>query len=231
MSFWKPGAQPPGPAVNEKAASAISSSSKSSTSSSSTTVGNAKEVQHDPKINLSKSVMNMKFMKRKVDDESVKSEEINKRKKLLEAQWSSEMDINSIKEENENTSIKCTLENGDIYSALPGRRSFGGFNKSMERYYQQIMDENRMEKLVKVSETIDDEEMINRYENLVSLPRGPNQGRMVKQGEGLRDKKPYNRETLQSVKKSIPNMDNELPKTFGGQQSKRKEKITKNQKK
>jgi hypothetical protein len=59
-----------------------------------------------------------------------------------------------------------------------GRRSFGGFNKAVERHYEQMMDEKRFDKASERASknSVSDTEMLNRYETLIGLPRGPNQG-------------------------------------------------------
>jgi len=36
--------------------------------------------------------------------------------------------------------LNCTYEVSSLHAALPGRRSFGGFNKPIERYYGNIME-------------------------------------------------------------------------------------------
>ena len=71
-----------------------------------------------------------------------------------------------------------TEDDSDLFQVLPGRRSFGGFNKSVEKYYHEVFDEQRLQKLGDKAKnnTISDEEMLKRYENLIGLPRGPNQG-------------------------------------------------------
>ena len=59
-----------------------------------------------------------------------------------------------------------------------GRRSFGGFNKAVERNYEQMMDEKRFDKASEraTKNSVSDTEMLARYENLIGLPRGPSQG-------------------------------------------------------
>lgn len=59
-----------------------------------------------------------------------------------------------------------------------GRRSFGGFNKAVERNYEQMIDEKRFDRASERASknTVSDAEMLARYENLIGLPRGPSQG-------------------------------------------------------
>jgi len=76
-------------------------------------------------------------------------------------------------------SLACSTEHFDFAAALPGRRSFNGCNKAVERHYEQVLDDlnyKRKASIVK-SDTISDEEMLKRYESLIGLPRGPNQGK------------------------------------------------------
>ena len=69
----------------------------------------------------------------------------------------------------------------NLVKYFPGRRSFGGFNKVVERQFQQYLDDlkYRGKERERATDTtnVDDEEMIKRYSNLIGLPRGPNQGR------------------------------------------------------
>lgn len=116
---------------------------------------------------LSKSVMSMKFMKRK--DELANSLAVEQ-KTLLHLQggdW--------LNETSSGTGVQVVREHLDLYSALPGRRSFGGANKAMERYYTSVMDGTSSTSLPAKEE--DDEEILKKYADLVSLPRGPAQGK------------------------------------------------------
>jgi hypothetical protein len=67
------------------------------------------------------------------------------------------------------------------YSSLPGRRSFGGFNPAVERNYSKLTGLHMLNSSSSGGEAggIDDEAMLERYESLIGLPRGPNQGRFV----------------------------------------------------
>lgn len=63
---------------------------------------------------------------------------------------------------------------------LPGRRSFNGCNKAVERYYESKMEDLKYnwKKAASSSSSTSatDEEILKRCENLIGLPRGPNQG-------------------------------------------------------
>jgi hypothetical protein len=128
----------------------------------------------------------MKFMKRKSDAEADAKEEAEKRRKLLDSQWTADNDMTVANGDR----LICTRDDSDLLSALPGRRSFGGFNKPIERHYEQIMDERRFEKALEKSKknAVSDEEMVARYETLIGLPRGPNQGQRQQQPQGHHNK-------------------------------------------
>ena len=67
--------------------------------------------------------------------------------------------------------VKCLLH-------ASGRRSFGGYNKAVERNYEQIIDEKKFNKASEKASknSVSDAEMLARYENLIGLPRGQSQG-------------------------------------------------------
>ena len=223
MSFWKPGQQAPAapaPAPAPVAAAAETNKSPNGTSSK----------------GLSTNVMNMRFMKRKADAEQAAVDEAEKRRKLLNADWSdgqrdggggggsdgvamsvvdpasaigsssgsgsssscgSSSNSSSSSSSSGSSSSRSGAgwyerEDGDMMSALPGRRSFGGFNKAMERHYSEVMDEKRFNAAASSSSgganAVSDQEMLARYQNLVGLPRGPNQGMKPKgKGKGGRE--------------------------------------------
>lgn len=153
--FWKPGNAPP--ALNKE----ILSSDKPSIDNS--TVGEKSEKS----ITLSKSVLNMKFMKRK--DESDKIHDEQRRSSTFTDQ------LLSMGNDTYDMNILPTKDQISVsFQYFPGRRSFGGFNRAVERYYHSVIDEKQLEEVSR--DTLTDEEMLKRYENLVGLPRGPNQG-------------------------------------------------------
>jgi hypothetical protein len=121
-------------------------------------------------------------MKRKEEAVKEEREEAAKRKKMLESKWSSTEDsLDGLN--GDVTSIGSLLmikDNDNLFSSLPGRRSFKGFNPYIERQYAILIDTNKTKSSSKERSTlttITDEEMAERYANLISLPRGPNQGR------------------------------------------------------
>eukprot|EP01039_Chlorochromonas_danica_P000949 gene949-1031_t len=125
---------------------------------------------------LSKSVMSMKFMKRK---ESVDQPEGDRLLHLQGGDWMKDSRTAERVPVHSAGGLHCVRDFADLYAALPGRRSFGGANKAMERYYQSVVADKYKEKVKKESDkdVIDDEEMVRRYQQLVGLPRGPNQGK------------------------------------------------------
>jgi hypothetical protein len=86
------------------------------------------------------------------------------------------------KEINQTVNTAIAIEKAsNFFICFPGRRSFGGFNKSVENYYQLALGELRHNKYNQKStkNQVSDEEMVMRYENLIGLPRGPNQSRKL----------------------------------------------------
>ena len=70
-------------------------------------------------------------------------------------------------------SINTPLPDAEVnIASLPGRRSFRGFNPAVERHYNTVMNNQRYDSKLAV---ISDEDMVQRYDELVGLPRGPNQ--------------------------------------------------------
>jgi len=238
--FWKPGGSKP---KATKAKSAGKSSLKIEK-------GNAHKVSKggatmvlakaaDPAAAspvLSKSVMSMKFMKRKEDDSAELAAEADKRSRLLEgsAKWdghakdassssaiagkgssvpvsdSAEDTLHHMQKLNASQSVSkemvlqhraseagasasedglhCTYERSSLWTALPGRRSFGGFNKVIERWHSSVMDSRRQDAKYESEDkdaskramALDDEDMLKKYDKLVSLPRGPSMGNKPK---------------------------------------------------
>ena len=97
--------------------------------------------------------MTMKFMKRKADADQAMMDDAEKRRKLLDDQWSCEpqdstaMQIEGVEVEvdivtashnghhERSHTTRYERVEGDLMSALPGRRSFGGYNPAVERHY------------------------------------------------------------------------------------------------
>eukprot|EP01038_Epipyxis_sp_PR26KG_P007607 gene7607-10358_t len=167
MAFWKPGTSKP------SATSKVTNAEANTVAPSSSTTS----------ITLSKSIMGMKFMKRKEQIESEQQNESERIKRLRLDNWNNietqeNGDCKMMVDEPTPSSIIYIIDEENDLSLYPGRRSFGGFNKHVEKKYQLFLDELRYTKAKeKVSKnSVDDEEMLKRYENLIGLPRGPNQG-------------------------------------------------------
>ena len=171
MAYWKPGQPTPS-----------SGTKKAMVEEQTSPVGRHQgtpESGSKLKNNLSKSVMSMKFMKRKDEISEEDSLQLAKRAKLVEADtWNGdheEMDLES----EQPKGIKCTEVDvfGDVV-LLSGRRSYGGFNKPVERHYKDAVDKVFFDKVTSSDpRAANDEELLAQYEHLVGLPRGPNQSR------------------------------------------------------
>lgn len=188
--FWKPGTKEP--ATN-------SSSSNKSTN---------EDIQHiegsSDKRQLSKSVMGMKFMKQ-VDISQISSDA-----SVLKASldWNIE-NKNKIEELNVCNSdlTSCINEDFNFSSALPGRRSFNGCNKAIERHYDNQLDDlkyynnNKIKVKVMEDKTNMTEDMIKMYEGLVGLPRGPNQGQRIFENKNIKHSNSNNRSERNNKKR------------------------------
>ena len=151
---------------------------------------NSAEKRATATTGLSKAVLSMKFMKRKSDDAQIAEEEaaVVKKKQVTDMIWSNNYEANL----KSTTACKliCEIDLTDALAGFPGRRSFGNFNKSVERHYQKYLDSLKFDKLATTKSSkydVDDEEMVERYQSLIGLPRGPNQGK--KEQFNKRDKK------------------------------------------
>ena len=169
MSFWKPGeAAPP----QSKAAPAPLQTNVVVTAAPA------------GKSQLSSKVTSMRFMKRKEEGAEQMKEEISKRSKLLDTvQLHRGGDADSRMQVVEQSSflsnegkVVFTLESADLFSTLPGRRSFNGFNKVVEREYANALDASTLD----CASTASDEAILKQYEGLIGLPRGPGQGKRPK---------------------------------------------------
>lgn len=174
MAFWKPGSKQP------------KEDSSSSLKQESTKLNEDDDITSREIVSkLSKGTMSMKFMKRKVDSDQQDRENALKRKLVIDSQWSSEDSTQFDSSTIEAQILHCERDDDDPMAAFPGRRSFRGFNTIVERQYQAALEASKFEhyldnkKHKEVSNSnLDDEEMAQRYKELVGLPRGPNQGRM-----------------------------------------------------
>jgi hypothetical protein len=80
-------------------------------------------------------------MSRKVEAEELRKEENRKRKLVSDSTWGMNGDAAETTAPTEVTELRCSEFNeNDEYSELPGRRSFGGFNPSVERIYGSQLD-------------------------------------------------------------------------------------------
>lgn len=120
--------------------------------------GNAVKVEVKARATLSGNVMSMKFMKRKDDKDEVRKEEDRKRRRLLHYDESGTSPPVPAAD-GEDGGLVVTVEKVSLYSALPGRRSFGGANKIVERQYANIMESRRIDMKYNGNgdETADDE--------------------------------------------------------------------------
>eukprot|EP00607_Mallomonas_marina_P010835 CAMPEP_0182421058 /NCGR_PEP_ID=MMETSP1167-20130531/6260_1 /TAXON_ID=2988 /ORGANISM="Mallomonas Sp, Strain CCMP3275" /LENGTH=187 /DNA_ID=CAMNT_0024597799 /DNA_START=183 /DNA_END=742 /DNA_ORIENTATION=+ len=187
MAFWKPGAKPPPsdadpisgqrPIKNEVL-------EKPDENSTTQTVLQSPPLQKDDVTSrLSKGVLSMKFMKRKIESDSQLREEAQKRRRALESQWSNET-TESTHSTAQNNILICERDDEDLMASFPGRRSFRGCNPIVERQYQAAIDASKYEhyldnnsKNTKDVSNVSDQEMTDRFQDLIGLPRGPNQGR------------------------------------------------------
>ena len=146
-NFWKPGSSEHAPKNQEK----------------------TNQLQKGGKTVLSSNVLSMKFMKRKDEKDEVAEEEARKRRRVLH------LDDSSSKDEPFHASstggkLVVTVESISLYSALPGRRSFRGANKVVERQYAATLESHRIDKkygnLSASTEEVDDEELLRRYASI-----------------------------------------------------------------
>jgi hypothetical protein len=215
MSFWKPGAAEPMPSASQNTKSDAKRSkdgvegmqgkrqrqsdtkhgvggTEGKRRPSTTSVNSINNMDphssmepqepQEPPRKLSKSVMGMNFMKMKQHtSKTVKSDAPPKSVVQSGA-------IGAI------GAIVCVKEGFDFSALLPGRRSFNGCNKFVESFYEQRMEDLQIRKKSKPekasnSSTVSNEEMMKRYEGLVGLPRGPNQGKRPVEKSGGQKKK------------------------------------------
>lgn len=111
----------------------------------------------------------MQFMTRKRDAVQNEQDATAKKVKLENDRWAPA--------DAARTAGRFKREDFDIVAGLPGRRSFGGFNPIMEKYYAAALGlagPTSQPTSGLPSETTG-REMAEHYESLVGLPRGPNQ--------------------------------------------------------
>jgi len=192
MSYWKPGTEKPNTTQNEISTGKGGSHKDSMDSNKSNTL---KSDSSPPlKSKLSKSVLGMKFMKTK--GEVSTNQDLNAIKASLD--WKKRKNGQDSTDPSSSSSLhsqevklSCTADDFNFNAVLPGRRSFNGCNKAMERHYQmqleQLKFQTSMESNITIACSNMDEEMIKKYEKLVGLPRGPSGG-MMKDNDGKKRK-------------------------------------------
>ena len=149
----------------------------------------------------------MKFMKKKEEVEEREKQEKQLIKELQQGNWSQPVstETKSIVDGSRQVvvsygekKVTWVRENKDLYSVLPGRRSFNGCNRAIEHYYQSLIDDKYQEAMKKKQNQskganegeADDSENDVDYDQLVSLPRGPKQGKRVL---AIRDERTLNK--------------------------------------
>ena len=165
MSFWRPGESRPSTENEGVAAKTPKSSSALSSSAS-------------PKARsqLSDNVMGMKFMKRGADEERQEKKEAAKQQEELEDASSKRRRLSGSEKQGRGEGeregggmkldVEFTVSDATSIAMYPGRRSFGGFNKIVERQYSSILEGKRLDhKYSRSAEEgdVDDEELIRRY--------------------------------------------------------------------
>lgn len=149
-----------------------------------------KQINEDKPL-LSKSVLGMKFMQKKVVEEENQDA------------------VNSLSTSSSSSNSEVKWERDSMQVSFPGRRSFGGCNKFIERHYSKTLEDQYNIKLSDKDSkaTISDEEMLKRYEDLISLPRGPNQGAKKQRDYG----KPSENRWNEKQKKSRRSEEDSVP--------------------
>ena len=136
------------------------------------------------KATLSGNVLSMKFMKRKNDKDEIAQEEERKRRRLLYQEDSSNSKDEPIVTPIVGKKLIVTVESISLYSALPGRRSFRGANKIIERQYDATLESHRIDKKYgntsTSAEDLDDEELLKRY---ASIRKAKKKGGAVSKGD------------------------------------------------
>ena len=160
------------------------------------------QLDHIPQPSLSKGVMGMKFMMKKSQlSEKQLPEDRLVITKSIEAlgniEWS-----NCSTSNGKNGSIS-SCDVFDLYSSLPGRRSFGGCNQAVEMYYKRVIGDPNKFLESKADPGVStapksEVDIIKSYRKMSGLPRGPNQGmldvssgRNPKPSVGMRSKSGY----------------------------------------
>ena len=179
MSFWRPGERKP--TLTPESASPVATTTQTPPTLSSSPKA---------KSRLSDNVMSMKFMKRSVEEEEPETkdeeddEDANKRRRLSGGSVGSNVD---------GTMLEFTLS-GHSTVAYPGRRSFGGFNKVVERQYGNILEGQRLDyKYQKKNDDedgdVNDDELIRRYAAMRKINLGGSSSKKNKKKGGNKKSK------------------------------------------
>lgn len=149
----------------------------------------------ESKVTLSKSVMGMKFMKARNDSaksgnksaEDVANIQFVKSTSVISNTVSNTgISMHAVKTVTNEQDILYVEETIDTLSEFPGRRSFNNFNNSVNKYYLNKIEELNIDKKLTPSSSssqkerktlISDDDLIQKYDELIGLPRGPNQSR------------------------------------------------------
>ena len=108
--------------------------------------------------------------------ELISTEADSKRAKVIgemTAQWAAPLERNEENHVKRFERLDTGIDTKGYDGALPGRRSFRGFNPVVERNYARLT--GAAPAIDPATITIDEEAMAARYETLIGLPRGPNQ--------------------------------------------------------
>eukprot|EP00794_Sanderia_malayensis_P019071 gene19071-20986_t len=120
-----------------------------------------------PKQNLSKNLLQMKFMQRKREEILKEEEDKQYRDKLNKEHWY----LDDINEEDLKDAAEMEPSFVICEDLLPmGRMSFKNFNPNVEKTYHELLRkrDTKIRGLKEDEESISDEEMAQRYESLVN---------------------------------------------------------------
>ncbi|XP_058946576.1 M-phase phosphoprotein 6 [Pocillopora verrucosa] len=126
----------------------------------------AAEVPQQPvKKTLSKNLMEMKFMKRKAETDYRRQLEEERQRAIEESHW-----VLNGQEQEDRSCIEFEPSYVQCEELYPnGRMSFKNFNPTVEKMFKEMIAEEDLaqSEAREREETVSDEEMAQRYENLV----------------------------------------------------------------
>lgn len=178
--MWKPGTAAPPPPTNVSPKTPQNRKQNSSSSK----IQSPKSSNSGTKTKLSGATMGMRFMQRKsiaaADAKRIKEEQNNAKAEQAEDEWTihdkketnetgKSMDVDEEKPSNGIPEVATTSDMYGISAEIIGRRSFGGFRKSVADTYDnavQMIQYNRVSKKVE-KQHISDDELLKRYEKYV----------------------------------------------------------------